>query len=133
MHACMRIEQSCFNTVRSVPGKHPRVLKHKLQFWPAWVLTWDQNSIHLYRSCYTGPLKYHGMYMGLAQDTVVHVHACTCIIHNVYRCMNMAENMYTIIIFVPPHPNSPLPVQRWGVRLSCTLTPLLPTTTLIGR
>ena len=41
----------------SVPGKRSWALKHNLQFWPAWVLTRDQNFIRLYRSCYSGPLK----------------------------------------------------------------------------
>ena len=43
--------------VSSVPGKHSWVLKHNSLFWPTWVLTQDQNSVHLYRSCYSGPLK----------------------------------------------------------------------------
>ena len=33
------------------------MLKHNSQFWPTWALTWDQNPICLYRSCYSGPLK----------------------------------------------------------------------------
>ena len=41
----------------SVPGKRPWALKHNSRFWPTWVLTQDQNPIHLYRSCYSGPLK----------------------------------------------------------------------------
>ena len=41
----------------SVPGKRPWALKHNSQFWSAWALTQDQNSIRLYRSCYSGPLK----------------------------------------------------------------------------
>ena len=43
---------------RSVPGKCPWALKHNSQFWPAWVLTRDQNSIRLYRNCYIYPLKW---------------------------------------------------------------------------
>ena len=37
-----------------VPGKRPWWLKHnsRYRFWPAWVFTWDQNSICLYRSCW---------------------------------------------------------------------------------
>ena len=43
-----------------VPGKRPWRLKYnsRYRFWPTWVLTWDQNSICLYRSCYSGPLKF---------------------------------------------------------------------------
>ena len=42
----------------SVLGKRPWALKHTSQFWPAWVLTQDIISIHLYRSCYIDPLKW---------------------------------------------------------------------------
>ena len=33
------------------------MFKYNLRFWAAWVLTRDQNSIRLYRSCYSGSLK----------------------------------------------------------------------------
>ena len=59
---------------RSVPGKRPWALKHNLRFWTAWALTQDQNSICLYRSCYSGPLKC-GTW-ALAQDTTVIVQTC---------------------------------------------------------
>ena len=42
----------------SVPGKCLWALKHNLRFWPTWVLTRDQNSINLYRSCHIDPLKW---------------------------------------------------------------------------
>ena len=42
---------------RSVSGKRPWALKHKSRFWPAWALIQDQNSIRLYRNCYSDPLK----------------------------------------------------------------------------
>ena len=54
---------------RSVPGKRPWALKHNSRFWPAWALTQDQNSIRLYRSCYSDPLKC-GTW-ALARDTMV--------------------------------------------------------------
>ena len=59
----------------SVPGKRPWALKHNSQFWPAWALTREQNSVHLYRSCYSGPLKYSTWVLtrewALARDTTV--------------------------------------------------------------
>ena len=66
-------------TYRSVLSKHPWTLKHNSLFWPAWAPARDQNPIHLYRSCYSGPLKY-GTWaltqeLALAQDTTVYVHA----------------------------------------------------------
>ena len=57
-HACGVIKlyiESCIYYI--VPGKHPWVLKHNSQFWPAWALTRDQNPICLYKSCYSGPMK----------------------------------------------------------------------------
>ena len=58
----------------SVPGKCP-ALKHNSRFWPAWALTRDQNSMHLYRSCYIDPLKWGTWALtwqwALAQDTTV--------------------------------------------------------------
>ena len=60
---------------RSVPGKRPWALKHNSQFWPAWALFQDQNSICLYRSCYIYPLKWGTWTLtrewALAQDTTV--------------------------------------------------------------
>ena len=35
-------------TYHGVPGKCPWALKHILQFWAAWALTQDQNSICMY-------------------------------------------------------------------------------------
>ena len=61
----------------SVPGKRPWALKHNSQFWSARALTWDQNSIRLYRSCYRGPLKCGTSVLTRewvpARDTMVHV------------------------------------------------------------
>ena len=56
---CMRYMYSMCSqcTYRSVPRKRPWALKRNSRFWPAWVLTRDQNFIHLYRSSYSGPLK----------------------------------------------------------------------------
>ena len=34
---------------RSVPGKHPWVLKHNSRFWPAWALTQDINSMFVWK------------------------------------------------------------------------------------
>ena len=56
MASCILYSTTCYYS--SVPGKRPWVLKHNSRFWAAWVLTQDQNSMHLYRSCYSGPLKY---------------------------------------------------------------------------
>ena len=39
---------SLYSCCASVLGKRPWVLKHNSLFWPALVLSWDQNSIHLY-------------------------------------------------------------------------------------
>ena len=88
------------STYRSIPSKYmyPWALKHNLQFWPAWVLTWDHNRIlRSCRSCYSGPLKYGTLV--LAWDTaairtvrgtvqsrdlyyalfhnIIHAHTCT--------------------------------------------------------
>ena len=41
-----------YNTYRSVSGKQ------NLRFWPTWALARDQNSILLYRSYYSCPLKF---------------------------------------------------------------------------
>ena len=43
---------------RSVPGKRPWALKHNSRFWPAWALTQNINSICLYGSCNSDPLKF---------------------------------------------------------------------------
>ena len=60
---------------RSVPGKRPWALKYNSQFWPTWALTWDQNSIRLYRSSYSDPLKWGTWALtwewALAWDTMV--------------------------------------------------------------
>jgi hypothetical protein len=60
---------------RSVTGKRPWALKHYSRFWPAWALTWDQNPIRLYRSCYSDPLKCGTWALtrewALARDTTV--------------------------------------------------------------
>ena len=62
---------------RSVPGKCSWALNITRDFWPAWALTWDQNSIRLYKSCYynSGPLKCGTWALtqewALAQDTTV--------------------------------------------------------------
>ena len=49
------------------------MLKHNSRFWPTWALTWDQNPIRLYRSCYSGSLKCGAWVLTqewvLAQDT----------------------------------------------------------------
>ena len=65
------------HTIRhSVPGKHPWVLKHNSQFWPAWALTGSINCICLYRSCYMDPLKCGTWALtrewALARDTTAH-------------------------------------------------------------
>ena len=49
----------------------PEALKPHLRFWPTWVLTREQNSIHLYRSCYSGPLKCGTWTWALTRDTTV--------------------------------------------------------------
>ena len=70
IHKC-----DCIYTYRSVPGKRPWALKHNLRFWPAWVLTWDINSICLYGSCNSDPLKFGTWALtrewALARDTTV--------------------------------------------------------------
>ena len=62
---------------RSVPGKCPWALKHNLQFWPAWALTRDINSICLYGSCNSDPLKFGTWALtrewALARDTTVYI------------------------------------------------------------
>ena len=61
----------------SVPGKCSWALNIPRDFWPAWALTWDQNSIRLYTSCYSGPLKCGTWALtrewALAQDTTITV------------------------------------------------------------
>ena len=65
---------------RSVLGKRPWALKHNLHFWPAWALTRDINSICLYGSCNSDPLKFGTWALTrewvLARDTTVirHTH-----------------------------------------------------------
>ena len=62
-------------TSRSVPGKRPWALKHNSGFWPAWAPTRDINSICLYRSCNSDPLKFGAWALTqewvLARDTRV--------------------------------------------------------------
>ena len=84
-------------------SKHPWVLKRNLRFWPAWALTWYQNSIRLYRSCYSGHLKCDTWALTwkwvLAQDTTV-----VAVVHVVKRCQFYCG--YTI------HINA----ERWSLR-----------------
>lgn len=47
-----------FHIYRSVPGNLRYLLIHKSRFLPAWVLTWDINSIHLYGRGNIDPLKF---------------------------------------------------------------------------
>ena len=65
-----------FVTYCSVPGKHPWALKHNSRFWPAWALTRDINSICLYGSCNSDPLKFGTWALtrewALARDTTLH-------------------------------------------------------------
>ena len=61
---CMHIPHLIYHTL---PGKHPRPLKHNSRFLAAWALTWDINYIHLYRSCYIDPMKWSTWV--LARDT----------------------------------------------------------------
>ena len=72
---------------RSIPGKHPWALKRNSWFWAAWALTRDQNSIRLYRSCYSGPLKCSTWVLTwewvLARDTTV----CVCVCVWVSKCV----------------------------------------------
>ena len=58
-----------FANYRSVLGKCPWALKHNSQFWPAWALTRDINSICLYGSCNSDPLKFGTR--ALTRDTTV--------------------------------------------------------------
>ena len=51
LHPCCKIRY------RSVLGKRPWTLKRNSWFWSIWALTWNQNSIRLYKSWYNGPLK----------------------------------------------------------------------------
>ena len=62
-------------TVVSQVSKHPRALKHDLQFWPARVLTQDKNCINLYKSC--TEMWYMDAYPG-------HYGTCTCTYNMVY-------------------------------------------------
>ena len=59
----------------SVPGKRPWALKHNSRFWPTWALTRDINSICLYGSCNSDPLKFGTWALtrewALARDTTV--------------------------------------------------------------
>ena len=72
------LPQFCNWSYRSVPGKRPWALKHNSRFRPAWALTQDINSICLYGSCNSDPLKFGTWALtrewALAQDTTV-VHA----------------------------------------------------------
>ena len=59
---------SIYYTVVSRVSAHGRLNIYNSQFWAAWALTRDQNSIRLYRSCYSGPMKcvrYMGAYPGV--------------------------------------------------------------------
>ena len=69
---------------RSVPGKRPWALKHNSRFRPAWALTRDINSICLYGSCNSDPLKF-GTW-ALARDTTVHA------------CASLSEDFRTVCI-----------------------------------
>ena len=53
MHTC-----GAKTLYRSVLGKRPWALKHNSRFRPTRALTWDINSMCLYGSCNSDPLKF---------------------------------------------------------------------------
>ena len=81
----------------SVLGECLWALKCNLRFWPTWVLTQDQNSIRLYGSCCSGPLKWGTWVLtrewALVRGTTI---MCCCDYCSCGRPVLMERKMVTI-------------------------------------